>query len=62
MTSEPVGTYGDASFAPETAADRLRRTGFRSCHELAGDELWARYLPGEPPEAARPMRIGVAIV
>jgi O-methyltransferase involved in polyketide biosynthesis len=33
---------------------------FGSCEELAGDELWRRYLPGDPHPNARAMKIGVA--
>jgi len=60
--SRLVFTYGESSFDPETAAERTRRAGFTSCQELAGDELWRRYLPGEPYAGASVMRLGLAIV
>ncbi len=60
--SRLVFTYGEGSFDPETAAERTRRAGFRSCQELAGDELWRRYLPGEPYAGAALMKLGIAIV
>ena len=57
-----VFTFGEGSFDPETATDRVRRMGFSSCEEIAGDELWRRYLPGEPSPVAWVMKMGTAIV
>jgi hypothetical protein len=60
--SRLVFTYGEGSFDPDTAAERTRRAGFRSCQELGGDEVWRRYLPGEPYAGAFVMKLGIAIV
>jgi len=60
--SRLVFTYGEGSFDPDTAAERTRRAGFGSCQEFGGDELWRRYLPGEPFAGAYVMRLGLAIV
>ncbi len=60
--SRVVFTFGMGSFDPDTAAERTRRTGFESCEELAGDELWRRYLPGEPHPNAFVMSVGTARV
>jgi methyltransferase (TIGR00027 family) len=55
-------TFGEGSFDPDTAAARTRRAGFSSCEEIAGDELWRRYLPGDPHPNAFVMKIATAIV
>jgi methyltransferase (TIGR00027 family) len=60
--SRLVFTFGSNSFEPDTAAERLRRMGFRSCEEIAGDELSRRYLAGDPHPNAYVMKLGVAIV
>jgi methyltransferase (TIGR00027 family) len=60
--SRLVFTYGEGTFDPDTAAERTRRAGFSSCQELGGDELWRRYLPGEPYVGAFLMKLGLAIV
>ncbi len=57
-----VFTYGDGSFHPDTAAERTRRAGFSSCEELGGDDLWRRYLPGEPHPIAFVVKVALAIV
>lgn len=60
--SRVVFTYGEGTFAPDTANEATRRLGFASCAEFAGDELWRRYLPGEPHPNAFVMKVGTAIV
>jgi methyltransferase (TIGR00027 family) len=60
--SRVVFTYIEKSFDLESAEVRTARAGFRSCDEIAGDDLWRRYLPGEPYPTAFVMRIGVARV
>jgi methyltransferase (TIGR00027 family) len=55
-------TYGPNSFEPDTAADRMRRYGFRTCEELGGDELWRRYLHSHPHPHAWVMKCGAASV
>lgn len=42
--------------------ERTRRTGFSSCEEFGGDDLWRRYLPGEPHPIAFVMKLALAIV
>jgi methyltransferase (TIGR00027 family) len=60
--SRVVFDYGSFLFDPESAAERTRRHGFASCEEVAFDELWRRYLPGEPHENAWVVRAAVARV
>jgi methyltransferase (TIGR00027 family) len=60
--SRLVFTYAQIGFETDTATDRTRRAGFRSCEEIAGDDLWRRYLPGEPHPNAWVTRIATAIV
>jgi methyltransferase (TIGR00027 family) len=60
--SRLVFTFGPDSFDPSTAADRTRQAGFSTCEEIAGDELWRRYLPGEPHPNAWVMKMGTAVV
>jgi methyltransferase (TIGR00027 family) len=61
--SRLVFTFGEGTFDPDTAAERTRRAGFSSCEQLGGDELWRRYIPGEPSyEHAYVMKLGLAIV
>jgi methyltransferase (TIGR00027 family) len=56
-------TFADAAFfGKETAAARTSRCGFASCEEMAGDDLWRRYLPGEPHPHAWVMKVGLATV
>jgi hypothetical protein len=60
--SRLVFTYGGGTFDPGTAAQRTRRAGFSSLEELGGDDLWRRYLPGEPHPNAFLTKLGLAIV
>ncbi|MBX3231450.1 MAG: SAM-dependent methyltransferase [Labilithrix sp.] len=60
--SRLVFTYGDGTFAPDTAETRCRQAGFTSFEELGGDELWRRYLPGAPHPNAWAMKLGTAAV
>jgi methyltransferase (TIGR00027 family) len=60
--SRLVFTFAQVGFETDTATDRTRRAGFRSCEEIAGDDLWRRYLPGEPHPTAWVTRIATAIV
>jgi methyltransferase (TIGR00027 family) len=57
-----VFTFAESTFEGETSADCTRRAGFRSCEEAGGDELWRRYLGGEPYAHAYVMKLGTAIV
>lgn len=41
-----------AHFFPTTIDDHVARAGFSSCTSSRADELWRRYLPGEPHAAA----------
>jgi hypothetical protein len=60
---EPVDCSPNrVGFETDTATDRTRRAGFRSCEEIAGDDLWRRYLSGEPHPNAWVTRIATAIV
>jgi methyltransferase (TIGR00027 family) len=61
--SRLVFTFAESTFDPDTAAERTGRAGFSSCEEFGGDELWRRYLPGEPAYPhAFVMKLGLAIV
>jgi methyltransferase (TIGR00027 family) len=56
-------TFADEAYlGHEMMAARTRRCGFASFEDLAGDALWRRYLPGEPPPTAWVMKVGLAIV
>jgi hypothetical protein len=57
-----VFTFGQVGFETDTATDRTRRAGFRSCEEIAGDDLWRGYLRGEPHPNAWVTRLATAIV
>ena len=58
--SRAVLTYGEGSFAPDTAEERARRAGFGAVGELGGDALWRRYLPGEPHPNAWVTKVATA--
>jgi methyltransferase (TIGR00027 family) len=60
--SRVVFTFGQIGFETDTATDRTQRAGFRSCEEMAGDDLWRRYLPGEPHPNGWVTRVATAIV
>jgi methyltransferase (TIGR00027 family) len=55
-------TFGAFSFDPDKVLDRVRRTGFSTCEDFSGEELWRRWLPGEPHPGASAMRVGIATV
>lgn len=56
-------TFADeAHVGTEAMALRTKRCGFASFESVAGDDLWRRYLPGEPPPTAWVMKVGLAIV
>ena len=58
--SQVVFDVGTRFFHPETVVDHATRAGFASCASHGGDELWRRYLPGEPHAAASSFRVAVA--
>jgi methyltransferase (TIGR00027 family) len=60
--SRLVFTYADGSFGKESAAERIRRAGFRSLEEASHDVLWRRLLHSEPRPEASVIMIGVAFV
>jgi methyltransferase (TIGR00027 family) len=60
--SRVVFTFAQIGFETDTATDRTRRAGFCSCEEIAGDDLWRRYLGGEPHPNAWVTRIATTIV
>ena len=57
-----VFTYVHFDFETDTVTARTRRAGFHSCDEVAGDDLWRRYLPGEPAPTTWVMKLATAIV
>jgi len=54
--------YGHSSFDPETAAQCAQRVGYSRLEEHACDELWRRWLPGEPHENAWFVKMALAVV
>jgi len=60
--SRAVFELGPAAFEPETVLACVQRAGFTACEEVGFDELWRRYLPGEPHENAALVRLAVATV
>lgn len=56
-----VFTYGDGG-ERENATDRARTAGFSSCQGYGSDELWPRYLPGDPHPHAWAVKLGTAFV
>jgi methyltransferase (TIGR00027 family) len=59
--SRLVFTFGPATFDPETPEHAVLRFGFARFEELGLDDIWRKYLPGEPHENAGVSRIGVAV-
>ncbi len=56
-------TFADeAHLGTETMAERTKRCGFASFESAGGDELWRRYLPGEPHPNAWVTKVGLATV
>ncbi|HVJ89366.1 MAG TPA: SAM-dependent methyltransferase [Labilithrix sp.] len=56
-------TFADeAHLGTEAMAARTKRCGFASFECAAGDELWRRYLPGEPHPNAWVTKVGLATV
>ena len=49
-----------ASFFQTPVDAHVTQAGFSSCDSLGADELWRRYLPGEPHTAAGVFRMVVA--
>jgi len=60
--SRAVFERGPSAFEPETVLECVRRAGFSACDEVGFEELWRRYLPGEPHENAALIRLAVATV
>lgn len=54
-----VFDVGASFFGPETVTDHALRAGFTSCEAHGADELWRRYLPGDPHPAAWVFRMAV---
>jgi methyltransferase (TIGR00027 family) len=56
-------TFADeAHVGTEAMAARTKRCGFASFESVAGDDLWRRYLPGEPHPNAWVTKVGLATV
>lgn len=56
-------TFADeAHVGTEPMAARTKRCGFASFEAVGGDDLWRRYLPGEPHENAWVTKVGLATV
>jgi methyltransferase (TIGR00027 family) len=55
-------TFGSFTFDPEGVEARARSLGFASCVDIGCDELWRRFLPGDPPPNAAMARLGLATV
>ncbi len=56
-------TFADeALLGAEPMAARTKRCGFASCEAIGSDDLWRRYLPGEPHPNAWLTKVGLATV
>lgn len=56
-------TFADeAHVGTEPMAVRTKRCGFASFEAVGSDDLWRRYLPGEPHENAWVTKVGLATV
>jgi methyltransferase (TIGR00027 family) len=54
-------TFADEAFlGDEPMAARTKRCGFASCEAIGSDDLWRRYLPGEPHPNAWLTKVGLA--
>lgn len=58
--SQVVFDVGTSFFRPATAGEHVSQAGFSSCEVYGADELWRRYLAGEPHPAAGVFRMVVA--
>ncbi len=58
--SQVVFDVGTNFFNPRTVAEHALQAGFSSCESYGCDELWRRYLQGEPHPAAVVFRMAVA--
>jgi methyltransferase (TIGR00027 family) len=58
--SQVVFDVGTSFFDPDTIAAHVSRAGFSSCEVYGGDDLWRRYLTGEPHASAGVFRMVVA--
>jgi O-methyltransferase involved in polyketide biosynthesis len=53
-------TFADEAYLGlETMGARTMRCGYASFEDLAGDALWRRHLPGEPPPTAWLTKVGL---
>jgi methyltransferase (TIGR00027 family) len=55
-------TFGSFTFDPDGVEARTQRLGYTACADTGCDELWRRFMQGEPPPAAPLSRLGLAIV
>jgi methyltransferase (TIGR00027 family) len=58
--SRVVFDVGTDFFRPATVGEHASQAGFSSCEAYGADELWRRYLTGEPHPAAGVFRMVVA--
>jgi methyltransferase (TIGR00027 family) len=58
--SRVVFEYAESRFEPVSAAEHARRAGYRTFDEVRFEDLWQGHLRGEPHDAARICRMGVA--
>jgi methyltransferase (TIGR00027 family) len=56
-------TFADEAYlGMEPLAPRTKRSGFTTFESVASDELWRRYLPGDPHPSAWVTKVGLATV
>jgi methyltransferase (TIGR00027 family) len=55
-------TFSSFTFDPDGVEARTKQLGFKACADTGCDELWRRFMPGDPPPAAAMSRLGLAIV
>lgn len=58
--SRVVFDFSDYLLDPSSLPERIHAAGFSRFEELRFDELWRRYLPGEPAPAASVAKLGIA--
>jgi methyltransferase (TIGR00027 family) len=60
--SRLVFEFSNVVFEPEAVQERLQRMGFTAFKDVGFDELWRRYLPGNPHPNAQVCRLAIASV
>lgn len=59
--SVAIFDFSELGLEPDPAAARAQRSGFAAFHEVGFDELWRKYLMGEPHPSASFVKMGIAL-